>query len=226
MYLHFISFLHTVFGILPFGKREPGVFILHSQLPNTVAAYDPATDLIWRGLPRRRGDHHYLSSSELYSLRTVFFFHAPPGNLEVMTTDRIKLSNHITSIHRLHFMLAMTVTVRIIPAQTPKLYMLYLKGVWDSNKSILLLGTGHQNPIIVRMWRHHGIALWRYGICAWHNVLFLTTASNVNCWADVANHVTRLWQAGDTDNFKHWITGLLRALSRYLAALNHDTTRT
>ena len=50
------------------------------------------------------------------------------------------------------------------------------------------------------MWRHHGRALWRRGGGAWYNVLLRTTASNVNCWADVSNHVTRLWQAGDTDN--------------------------
>ena len=36
-------------------------------------------------------------------------------------------------------------------------------------------------------------------------VFFLTTASNVNCWADVANHVTRLWQAGNTENFERRI---------------------
>ena len=33
------------------------------------------------------------------------------------------------------------------------------------------------------------------------------TASNVNYWADVANHVTWLWQAGDTENFEPRITG-------------------
>ena len=42
---------------------------------------------------------------------------------------------------------------------------------------------------------------------AWHNCLLLATASNVNCWADVANHVTWLWQAGDTENFERQITG-------------------
>ena len=31
--------------------------------------------------------------------------------------------------------------------------------------------------------------------------------SNVNCWADVANHVTWLWQSGDTYSFERWITG-------------------
>ena len=34
---------------------------------------------------------------------------------------------------------------------------------------------------------------------AWHNDLFVTTANNVNWRADVANHVTRLWQAGDME---------------------------
>ena len=46
--------------------------------------------------------------------------------------------------------------------------------------------------------------IWHYGIMAvdtWHNDLFLTTASNVNCWADFANHVTRLQQVGDAENF-------------------------
>ena len=38
-------------------------------------------------------------------------------------------------------------------------------------------------------WRRHGVALWRHGRGAWHNCVLLATASNVNCWADVANHV-------------------------------------
>ena len=38
-------------------------------------------------------------------------------------------------------------------------------------------------------WRRHAVALWRHGRDAWHNCLLLATASNVNCWADVANHV-------------------------------------
>ena len=38
-------------------------------------------------------------------------------------------------------------------------------------------------------WRRHGVALWRHGRDAWHNCLLLATASNVNCWNDVANHV-------------------------------------
>ena len=45
------------------------------------------------------------------------------------------------------------------------------------------------------MWRHHDMELWRHGGGAWHNGLILTTASNANRLADVANHVTRLWQA-------------------------------
>ena len=52
------------------------------------------------------------------------------------------------------------------------------------------------------MWRHHGIAVWRNVGGAWHNALFLTTASNINCWAGVASHVVRLLQAGDTENFE------------------------
>ena len=34
-----------------------------------------------------------------------------------------------------------------------------------------------------------------------------TTATNVSCWADVANHVTRFWQRGDTKNFERRIKG-------------------
>ena len=63
--------------------------------------------------------------------------------------------------------------------------------------------------VLFWMWRHHGRALWRRGGGAWHNGLLLTTASNVNYWADVANHVTWLWQAGDTENFERRITGML-----------------
>ena len=57
------------------------------------------------------------------------------------------------------------------------------------------------------MWRHHDMTLWRHSCGAWHNGLILTTAGNANSWADVANHVTRLWQAGDTENFERRITG-------------------
>ena len=39
--------------------------------------------------------------------------------------------------------------------------------------------------VLFWMW-HYGRALWR-----WNNGVFLTTASNVKCWADVANHVTQ-----------------------------------
>ena len=53
-----------------------------------------------------------------------------------------------------------------------------------------------RKPGMFWRWRHHGVALWRHGHGARHNCLLLTTARNVNCWADVANHVTRLWQAG------------------------------
>ena len=64
------------------------------------------------------------------------------------------------------------------------------------------------------MWRHHDMELWRHGGGAWHNGLILTTASNGNSWADVAKHVTRLWQAGDTENLERRITGYLWAVSR------------
>ena len=56
------------------------------------------------------------------------------------------------------------------------------------------------------MRRHHGIALWRHVAGAWHNAFSLTTASNSNCFTDVANHVARLWQAGDTENFERRVT--------------------
>ena len=51
------------------------------------------------------------------------------------------------------------------------------------------------------------MALWRHSGGAWHNGLILMTASNVNSWADVANHVTRMRQAGDKENFECRITG-------------------
>ena len=57
------------------------------------------------------------------------------------------------------------------------------------------------------IWRHHDMALWRHVDDAWHNCLFLTTATNVNNWADVVNHVTRLRQTGDKENFERWIMG-------------------
>ena len=66
-----------------------------------------------------------------------------------------------------------------------------------------------RKPLMIWRWRLHGVALWRHGRVAWHNCLLLATASNVNCCADVANHVTWLWQAGDTENFERQITGLL-----------------
>ena len=58
-----------------------------------------------------------------------------------------------------------------------------------------------RKPVMFWRWRRHGVTLWRHGRGAWHNRLLLATASNVNCWADVADHVTWLWQAGDTENF-------------------------
>ena len=51
------------------------------------------------------------------------------------------------------------------------------------------------------------MALWRHGGGAWHNGLILLTASNGNSWAEIANHVTQLWQAGDRENFEDRITG-------------------
>ena len=62
-------------------------------------------------------------------------------------------------------------------------------------------------PVMFWKWRRHGIAFWHQDHCAWHKFLPLMTASNVNCWADVANQVTQLWRVGDTENFKSWITG-------------------
>ena len=76
--------------------------------------------------------------------------------------------------------------------------------------------------VLFWMWRHHGRAFWRRGGGTWHNGLLLTTASNVNRWADVVNHVTRLWQAGDTGNFERRITGQLWAVSRSRAAQSRD----
>ena len=49
------------------------------------------------------------------------------------------------------------------------------------------------------------MALWRHSGGAWHNGLILTTASNANRLADVANHVTWMWQADDTANFERRI---------------------
>ena len=56
------------------------------------------------------------------------------------------------------------------------------------------------------MWRHYDTALWRH-VTVLDIDFFLTTASNVNFLAAFANHVTRLWQAGDTENFQRRITG-------------------
>ena len=50
----------------------------------------------------------------------------------------------------------------------------------------------------------------------------LTTASNVSCWVDVAIHVTRMWQAVDTENFERRITGYIWAASRSRAAQSRD----
>ena len=64
-----------------------------------------------------------------------------------------------------------------------------------------------RKPVMFWRWRRHGVALWRHGRGVWHNCLLLATASNVNCWADIANHVTWLWQVGDTENFERRATG-------------------
>ena len=43
---------------------------------------------------------------------------------------------------------------------------------------------------------HRNTALWRHSGGAWREGLFLTTDSNVICWADVANHVNHLYASG------------------------------
>ena len=43
------------------------------------------------------------------------------------------------------------------------------------------------------MWRHNGLALWRHEDGAWHNVFFLTTASNDNSWAGIAPAYSHNW---------------------------------
>ena len=73
--------------------------------------------------------------------------------------------------------------------------------------SLIVSNSRFRKPVMFWRWRRHGVALWRHGRGDWHNCLLLATASNVNCWADVANHVTWLWLAGDTENFEHRITG-------------------
>ena len=55
-----------------------------------------------------------------------------------------------------------------------------------------------RTPVMTWKWRYYDVTLWRHGRGAWHNCLLLTRSSNVNCWADVVNHVTRLWQVGIT----------------------------
>ena len=73
--------------------------------------------------------------------------------------------------------------------------------------SLTVSNSRFRKPVMFWKWCRHGVALWRHGRIAWHNCLLLVAASNVSCWADVANHVTWLWQAGDTENFERWITG-------------------
>ena len=72
--------------------------------------------------------------------------------------------------------------------------------------SLNVSNSSFRKSVMFWRWRCHGVALWRHGRGAWHNFLLLATASNVNCWAAVANHVTWLWQAGDTENFERRIT--------------------
>ena len=48
----------------------------------------------------------------------------------------------------------------------------------------------------------YNIVMSHHGGGTWHNALFLTKASNVTCWADGANNVPRLWQAGKMENFE------------------------
>ena len=67
--------------------------------------------------------------------------------------------------------------------------------------SLSVLDSIFRELVMFWMWRHHEMALWRQGGGAWHSALILTTASNANSWADVAYHLTRVWQAGDTENF-------------------------
>ena len=81
-----------------------------------------------------------------------------------------------------------------------------------------------RKPVMFWRWRRYGVALWRHGRGAWNNCLLLATASNVNCWADVANHVTWLWQAGDTENLERRITGELCAVTRSRAAQSRNKT--
>ena len=50
------------------------------------------------------------------------------------------------------------------------------------------------------------MALWRHSGGAWYDDLFLTAASYVKCWADVAKHMSRLWQAGDAEHFERRIS--------------------
>ena len=60
--------------------------------------------------------------------------------------------------------------------------------------SLSVSNSRFRKPVMFWRWRGHGVALWRHGRGVWHNCLLLATASNVNCWADVANHVTWLLQ--------------------------------
>ena len=48
------------------------------------------------------------------------------------------------------------------------------------------------------------IALWCQSSCAWHNALFLTTAKNIDPWANIVDdfHLVKvwLWQTHDIEN--------------------------
>ena len=82
-----------------------------------------------------------------------------------------------------------------------KIQSLFTRG-FDVAKRVQLKLSETRNVLKV-----NGVALWRHGRGTGHNCLLLTTTSNVKCWADVANHVTRLWQAGDTENVERRIMG-------------------
>ena len=77
-------------------------------------------------------------------------------------------------------------------------------------KSLNMSDSRFEKLVMFWIWRHHYMALGRHGGGAWHKGLVLTKASsNPNSWADVANHMTRLWQTGDTGHFDRRITGEL-----------------
>ena len=83
-----------------------------------------------------------------------------------------------------------------------------------------------QNSINIYPWFWRRLTSW-YSIVthssgAWHNGLFLTKASNIKCWADVANHGAWLWQTDYMENFEHRNTGYLWPYGG-LELINHGT---